>query len=174
MIQYQKFYNDERYLLEEVGPQFRKTGVIDPPDFYMILIWKAERAKTNHLKRLKNKAGTFRGAVSEIASALFNAHGQKERLRTLMDNWGFYIPTATAILTILYPEEFTVYDTVACSQVGCAYKPWREFSDRLWADYEEFRAAVIRETPAELSLRDKDRFLMGKAFRESVERDCAC
>jgi hypothetical protein len=172
MTDYLKFYDDERYLFEEVGPHFREAGIIEPADFYMILIWKAERGKNKNRDRLKKQAGSFQSAVSLIASELHKTPEQDKRLQVLMDQWGFYIPTATAILTILYPEEFTVYDVLVCREVGCDYKPWREFSPGLWGDYEQFRDAVISKTPTGLALRDKDRFLIGRSFRLGVERDC--
>jgi len=172
MTNYLKFYDDERYLLEDVGPRFRATGTIEPADFYMILIWKAERAKNTHKARLTKKAGSFKSAVSQIASSLHQTSEQDSRLQILMRGWGFYIPTATAILTILYPEEFTVYDVRVCGEVGCDHKPCREYSPRLWDDYKRFREAVISKAPAGLSLRDKDRFLVGRSFRLDVEKDC--
>jgi hypothetical protein len=173
MTDYRKFYDEERYLLHEVGPHFRATGTIEPADFYMILIWKAERAKNKHKERLKKKAhGSFEAAVSKVASSLHQTPEQPKRLQILMTEWEFYIPTATAILTILYPEEFTVYDVRVCGQVDCDYKPWRKYSPQLWEDYERFREAVISNAPADLSLRDKDRFLVGRSFRLDVEKDC--
>lgn len=47
-IDYLKYYDVEKYLLEEVGKRFRETGELEPADFYTILIWKAERAKNRH------------------------------------------------------------------------------------------------------------------------------
>ena len=170
MIDYLKFYDDENYLLNEVGPRFRATGTIEAADFYMILIWKAERAKNTHKKRLAQQAGSFRAAVCQIASSLHTNDEQPKQLELLMTGWGFYIPTATAILTILYPERFTVYDVRVCAEVGYGYKPWREFSLQLWSDYEQFREAVISKAPPGLSLRDKDRFLIGRSFRLDVEK----
>ena len=100
---YLKFYDDEHYLLAEVGPRFRDGGTIDAADFYMILIWKANRAKTYHLKRLKSlvQGGTLQDAVNQIAASVKKSATGKERLRVLMADWWFSLPTASAILTIL-------------------------------------------------------------------------
>jgi hypothetical protein len=172
-LDYRKFYDDETYLLDEVSPHFRNTGELEAPDFYMLLSWKANRAKNYHRDRMKDKAGSFQGAVSAIASELHSNTGCKQKLQVLMSKWGFYIPTATAILTILYPDDFTVYDKNVCKEVQCPYTPWREFSDHLWTQYETFKAAVIQNTPANFSLRDKDRFLTGRFLRREAELDCA-
>lgn len=170
---YLKFYDDERYLIDDVGKRFRETGILDPADFYMLLIWKANRAKNRHRDRLKKKAGSFQKAVSQIAASVHSSPEQRERLRILMEEWEFALPTATAVLTILYPKEFTVYDVRVCKELGEKYHPERPFSDSLWTGYEKFREKVRNETPVGLSLRDKDRFLMGRSMRKDIKRDCS-
>src|SRR5262245_9557770 len=97
---YVAIYNLEDYLLENVGARFRKHGVIEPFDFFCILVWKANRAKTKHRDRLHGLAGSFSAAVGTIATSLHSADSDRERLRLLMQDWGFYLPTASAILTL--------------------------------------------------------------------------
>jgi hypothetical protein len=171
---YRKFYGHEKYLIDEVGPRFRETGKLKPADFYTLLIWKAERAKNLHKKRLTELAGSYEKAVHKIASELRKITNDKDRLEILMRNWRFSLPTASAILTVLYPSVFTVYDWRVCDEVGIDYEPWcsRSFSDALWSHYESFKQAVIDQSPAHLSLRDKDRFLIGRSTRKSIEQDC--
>jgi hypothetical protein len=170
---YLKFYDLETYLLGEVGTHFRKTGLIEPVDFFMIFIWKSNRAKTKVRDRLKSRAGAFDKAVAQIAVSLADAKGNKERLRILMQDWGLKLPMASAILTVLYEDEFTVYDVRVCKQLVLEYRPDREFSDELWADYGTYQAAVIKGTPPNVkSLRDRDRFLWGRSLRLDAERDC--
>jgi hypothetical protein len=170
-----KFYDSEDYLLGEVGPAFRETGNLDSADFYTILIWKAERAKNRHKKRLMEIAkGSFQDAVADIAKQLWEAPDGRHRLEILMNRWWFLLPTASAILTILYPEEFTVFDWRVCDELKYNYQPWcsRGFSDALWDQYEGFKRAVIEHTPPDISLRCKDRFLIGRSTRKSIEEDC--
>ena len=170
-VNYQEFYDDEAYLLK-VGEEFRKSGKLDTADFYMLLAWKADRAKNYHRERLKNIAGDFPAAVARLAADVFKAPDGKSRLEILMTKWAFYIPTATAILTIFYPDEFTVYDTVVCHELSYPYRPDRHFSEKLWTDYQAYKSAVIDNTPGELTLRDKDRYLIGKAYWKEVQRSC--
>ena len=171
---YRKFYHVERYLLDEVRPHFQKVGELEPADFYMVLILKAERAKNYHKKRLTKIAGSFGTAVRQIASELHKSTEHRHRLEILMNKWLFSLPTASAILTILYPNAFTIFDWRVCKEVACDYKPWhsRSFSDQLWGHYESFKRAVISKTPPYLSLRDKDRFLIGRSTRRSIEHAC--
>jgi hypothetical protein len=157
-----------------VRPRFKKIGELEPADFYMVLILKAARAKNYHKKRLTNIAGSFKKAVRKIASELHRSTNHKHRLQVLMHKWRFSLPTASAILTFLYPNAFTVYDWRVCKEVKCDYKSWhsRRFSDALWSHYESFNQEVINKTPAHLSLRDNDRFLIGRSTRRSIEHDC--
>ena|SRR2546425_10517940 len=131
---YLDYYDDETYLLR-VGERFRQTGKIEPADFYMILVWKANRAKNYHRDRLKDIAGgSFETAVSTIASELFSATEEKLRLEILLGKWKFALPTASAILTILYPKDFTIYDYRVCKEVGRPYRSWLG-----WDEYVQFK-----------------------------------
>lgn len=169
---YLKFYHLEQYLFTEIGPRFAETGTISPADFYMIVIWKANRAKSHIRKRLNEKNGGFCVAVSNIAARLGAAPEARKRLEILMKDYGFFLPMATAILTVLYPKEFSVYDVRVCEQLkGFKELAHLQFSDRLWQGYQRFLKAVNLAAPNNLSLRDKDRYLWGKSFFESVEND---
>ena len=171
-LDYRKFYHLERYLFDEVGPGFAETGNLSPVDFYMIVIWKANRAKTRILTRLNKHEGGFTAAIKDMAAALSASGTPMRRLEVLMKDWGFLLPMATAILTVLYPTEFSVYDIRVCQQLEKFEElATRRFSSRLWAGYQAFLQEVENKVPGELSLRDKDRYLWGKSFFEGVEND---
>lgn len=169
---YLKFYDLEHYLFTEVSGRFRRTGKISSADFYMIIIWKANLAKTRIRNRLSKHEGGFAGAVEALIAALRDADGPAERIEILMKTWRFRLPMATAILTVLYPHEFTVYDPRVCEQLG-AFEGLsdRQFSETLWDDYCSYMAVVSRAAPSGLSLRDKDRFLWARSFYEGVMKD---
>lgn len=174
-LDYLKFYDLEHYLFTEVSGRFQRTGVISPADFYMVIIWKANRAKSRIRNRLSKHEGGFAGAVEALTAALCEADGAAHRLEILMKTWGFRLPMASAILTVLYPREFTVYDTRVCEQLG-AFEGLadRQFSETLWEDYRSYMAVVSRAAPSGLSLRDKDRFLWARSFYEGVMKDLQC
>jgi len=87
----------------------------------------------------------------------------------LAKSWSFAFPTATAILTVLYPERFTVYDIRVYDALGDFYRLGsRRWSERSWADYCNFIAAVRSSVPANLSLRDADRWLWGQDKRKAL------
>jgi len=170
-----KYYDDEKYLIG-VSQTFRDSGLISPEDFLTILAWKANRATTYHLKRLQTNAGSFSEAVKGITIDIRRAEDHKARLEILMSaKWGFYLATATAILTILYPEDFTVYDYRVAGLLNFAQElRQRDFSDSLWQKYMEFRERVRSYPPPELnlSLRDCDRYMSGESYRKDIEIAC--
>jgi hypothetical protein len=90
-----------------------------------------------------------------------------------MRDWGFRLPTATAILTVLFPRQFTVYDMRVCESLGAFRKlENRRFSEELWKNYLSFKREIRNAAPSVLSLRDKDRYLWGKSFHKQVVKDC--
>jgi hypothetical protein len=171
-IDYQKFYNLEGYLFGEVRERFRSSGVIEPVDLFMIFIWKSNRAKTKVRDRLKKFAGDFSTAAKRIAKVLSAESDNEKRLHFLLLECGLRLPMATAILTVLFPEEFTVYDIRVCGELGIA-----DFSslsrEKIWPKYQEYIAAVRAVAPPHFSLRDADRFLFGRSVRKDAVKDCA-
>lgn len=167
---YLRYYDLEKYLFDEVGTKFCREGTLDPVDFYMILIWKSNRAKNKTRDRLARSAGSFAEAVSQISASIYKADEPKERLKILMSSrWKFRLPIATAILTVLYPMEFTIYDARICEELP-AFKRLGDqpFSDGMWERYWEFKLGVGASAPSELSLRDHDRYLWGKSFYKAA------
>jgi hypothetical protein len=173
---YQKYHQLEAYLFGTVGPQFRQSGVISATDFFCIVIWKSNRSKSTIANRLRKQDLKGRSNLSEIIKALGKAIHQaptdRKRLEILLTQWGFRLPMASAILTVLYPDSFSIYDIRVCEQLGefkslAAKRPF----DRLWKGYQAYLDAVRQATPRHLSLRDKDRWLWGKSFIEQLESD---
>jgi hypothetical protein len=173
-MDYRKFYDLENYLFSEVGSRFREQGVLSALDLYLILAWKANRAKNQTRDRLAARAGTFDTACQEIARALFAADSSKSRLRILMEEWNFFLPTTTAILAVLFPNEFTVYDVRVCKVLG-NYSGLAnlKFSTKLNDGLVAYTDAVRAAAPAGLSLRDCDKYLWGKSFYDQALLDAA-
>lgn len=174
MTKYLKFYDLKKYLFEEVSGKFRREGVLGAIDFFCILIWKAERAKNTNKEKLRKKYPdkNLNWIVRKLTMQVSEAASTEEKLRILLRDWKFRLPTASAILTVLYPDEFTVYDVNVCEELG--YNKY--LSDRTTESaikgYFDFMKKVKENTPAELSLRDKDRYLIGKHFFEKLKKTC--
>jgi hypothetical protein len=166
-----KFYDLEQYLFNDVRNSFHEEGYLSTFDFFTIVIWKANRAKSTVAGRLR-KRGELDIVVRELTSKLYSAPNGKERLRVLVTDFGFRLPMATAILTVLWPDEFTVYDIRVCDSLGDFHKLGGQSKfDRIWNGYEEFVDAVRNAAPSDLSLRDKDRYLWAKDMKAQLEKD---
>ncbi len=169
---YRELYWLENYLFSTVSPRFAQTRTLSAFDFFCIVIWKANRAKSKVARRLLARFHDLSSAVAELARDVDKLSEPKERLRVLMTKWGFRLPMASAILTILYPDQFTVYDVRVCDMLGdFGSLSNRMRFDSLWNGHVEFVERVRASGPARFSLRDKDRWLWGKSAAEQLARD---
>ena len=173
---YQKYHQLEAYLFGTVGPQFRQSGVLSATDFFCIVIWKSNRSKSTIATRLRKQDPKGRtkleAIIKALSQAIHRAQSHQKRLEILLKQWGFRLPMASAILTVLYPDDFSIYDIRVCEQLGDFQNlADRRPFDRLWEEYQTFLDAVRQATPTKLSLRDRDRWLWGKSFIEQLESD---
>ncbi len=178
MVDGLRYYDLDSYLFEDVHSRFQKEGTLCAFDFFSIVIWKANRAKSRVAKRLLAKCSQ-QGAdldaiVRNLTKSLSEAQTHRERLRIMLEEWGFYLPMASAVLAVLWPDFFTVYDYRVCEQLGRYHElaNWSGF-DRIWSGYEQYRDAVLAAGPSGLSLRDKDRYLWGMSSALQLENDIA-
>lgn len=172
MVDPVRFYNLEAYLFEDVSRRFQTEGTIGAFDLFSIIVWKANRAKTRLARRLLAAHGDLEDAARQLSSSLFRAQSPEDRLHILMQEWGFYLPMASAILSVLWPDEFTVYDVRVCDELGDFH--WlgnRSKQASVWQGYQLYLAAVQNAAPHGLSLRDKDRYLWGRAVAKQLEHD---
>lgn len=162
---FEKHYNEEEYLFGVVGPRFREKGGLDAYEFFFIVRWKANRAISKVARRLLDVAGPdLEKAVSQLTGELFRAKDARERFLILVQRWHLRLPIASAVLTVLYPGDFTVYDVRACNELkGFHTLSGRQSIEGLWSGYLEFKAAIECAAPVHLSLRDKDRFLWARS-----------
>jgi len=172
---YLQFYDIEDYLFKVVSTRYRQQKTLTAFDFFCIVIWKANRAKSKIAERLlahDNGQTNLEAAVGVLIGAISEAKGHKTRLSVLIETWGFRLPMASAILTVLYPEDFTVYDIRVCDVLG-DFKDAQYKTDfaMLWERYSAYVTAVRNAVPECSSLRDKDRFLWGKSFATQLQND---
>src|SRR5262249_17322671 len=79
---------------------------------------------------------------------------------------------ATAILTVMYPESFTVYDIRVCDELRKHHKlKYKRWSDAFWDGYHTYLNDVKDREPAVSALRDKDRTLWAKSFERQLSKD---
>lgn len=164
-MDYSKYHNLEDYLFREVRNNFHQRGYLTAEEFFCIVIWKANRAKTK-IKDKILKRGTLTENTKKLSNEIFRAPNNKEKLRILLESWGIGLPMATAILTVLYPNDFTVYDVRVRSQFGI-----KDFSGRknqIDRYFSEFLPKVKKQPGRKL--RDKDKYLWGKSFYRDLKK----
>jgi hypothetical protein len=116
---FSRYYNLETYLFQEVSERFENERTLCAFDFFCIVIWKANRAKSKVAKRLLAQGHpNLECAVAALVAAIDNTDNKKDKLGVLVNDWGFRLPMASAILTVLYPADFTVYDVRVCDVLG--------------------------------------------------------
>ena len=174
-LDYCRYYDLETYLFDDVSKRFHDRGSIGAFDFFSIIIWKANRAKSVTAKRLHKCATldeTLDALCHRLTAEVFRASSPEARFMVLVrPPWRFALPIASAILTVLYPDDFTIYDFRVCAELG-------DFSnltniadpDHLWRGYNKFVQAV-RKSSTEICLRNKDRFLIGRSLAKQLNSD---
>ena len=180
-MDYRAYYDLEGYLFGTVTQRFADQGFLDAFDLFCIVVWKANRSKSLFAERLRKQSGTddLEQAARRLTEGITRQPDAPQRLKYLWSEkpWGFRLATASAILTVLYPDEFTIYDDRVCEQLrDCAdFRKLRNLTsfDKLWEGYQEFTRVVKQQTPGGLSLRDKDRYLWGKSFHDQLTHDIA-
>jgi hypothetical protein len=71
----------------------------------------------------------------------------RKRLRILIEDWGLSAPSA--VLTVLYPKEFTICDVRASSKIAAGKFRWlggKTSFKKIWERFEEFKRAVETES----------------------------
>jgi hypothetical protein len=171
-MNYLEYYDLEAYLFEVVGQRFSTQGFLSTFDFFCIVIWKANRAKSRIARRLLLRTGSLDSSVEMLTRHLAILSPREEKMRYLIDDWGFHLPMASSILTVMHPEDFTVYDIRVCQMLGRHSKSvnLQKFQS-IWTGYENYKRDVEQNAPADPSLRDKDRYLWGKSFCEDLNSD---
>jgi hypothetical protein len=168
------YYSPETLLFPALAQSFADTGALDPVALYLILDWKAPRARTRHRSRLARIAGSFNTAVKMIAADLLAAPSSEQQLGSLLTKWSFRLPTASAILAVLYPDTFTIYDIRVCDTLRAFHHLGNmKWSPAVWREYQRYVVAVRDAAPRGLSLRDCDRWLWGQNKQEALLKELA-
>jgi hypothetical protein len=154
------FYNEteetalERSIFSELSNKVKSRGELEPEDFFKICEWKSTRTKTlvrtnpqEHIRDVTRLAFSSRESLRVPLLCILN---------------GVRVPTASAILTVWQPNEYTVYDVRVCdAMLSLSHKL---LTDQIVEDarksYSKYRD-VARKIAIELqvSLRDLDKTL---------------
>jgi hypothetical protein len=170
---YLRYYFLEDYLFKDVYHNFQKHQKLTSEEFLAIIIWKSNRQKTNVVAGIVASEKTVGELMTDVAKA-----EDLEKITLLIEIGGIGIPVASAILTVCYPEKFTVVDYRSCASLARVLqvepKTLRKrfggdpvANPKAYLRYVECcRAEAAKE---ELELRTYDRILWGMDFYEGED-----
>jgi len=161
-----KLYDIERYLLEQVHPRFRKEGTLEPFDFFAIVVWKSNRAKTKIKRGLKDAGKSVQELMREVA----HAETPRDKVDVLLQVWGIGLAVASAILTVCDPKTFTVLDYRAWETLqGASLQGLSGHYPATPDEYLDY-CRVCRRLAEQvgMSLRNLDRALWAKSWRDDL------
>lgn len=179
---YLKYYwREEKYLEDEIRPAFVRNHFLTPEQFFAIIRWKFPGLGSIPIRNaLLRKNPSLKDAVKQLTGGIANAKTRKEKLRCLLPSQseknGIRLAMASAILTVLYPKQFSVYDRNVRKQLKHPTK-----KDKTYPDITDSPKAVERYIDEYLaqvqefantnhcSLRNADRTLWGKSWHEDLQ-----
>ena len=162
---YLKYYFLEDYIFNEVHKNFQECGRLTPEEFFAIIIWKRNASKTKIIKGIRKNKRTIR----EITLKISEVKTREQRLDALLSPKipGIGIAIASAILTVCYPNDFTIADYRACTSL-------KDFGEEVSGNPTASTSAYFEYLDKckklahryNLSLRNFDRILWAKDFYE--------
>ena len=157
---YLAFYNIENYLFNNIGVKAKKRGFLQFSEFFEICMWKSKRPKQRYLKNKK--------LVEKITKKAFFETDELNKIKLLCTLEGIGIPTASALLSVVFPKKYPIIDIRCLEQLKyLKYKISKYISEKVWIEYLEIMrnfASQYKKTPREI---DKVLFAM---HRETLNK----
>lgn len=104
-LDYRRYFDPEVFLFEDISGRFRRDGSIGAFDFFSIVVWKANRAKSVTAKRLRGAAKpgeTLDALCHRLTGEIHRAGTPEARFMILTGPpWRFALPMTSAILAVL-------------------------------------------------------------------------
>lgn len=160
---YLRYYWLETYLETEVRSAFHTNHYLTAEQFFAIIIWKRNASKTLIKRSLLNakSVSELDSVVKSVTKKIYDASTKEGKLAVLLNERGFQLSMASAVLTILYPDTFSVYDFRVCEVLG--------FKNISADEYFEKYIPAVKNISPNLSLRDCDRALWAKSWHQDLQ-----
>jgi len=158
---YIKLYDNENYLFSVISPVARKRGYLTFGEYYKICMWKSNRQKPRYIKNIQTALNITKEAFSE--------NDETKKIKTLCKLEGVGIPTASAILAVVFPDKYGVIDVRCIDMLRKFNFPIRQqITIKNWLKYLE----VLRKLASEnkVTPREVDMALFAM-HREKLEKD---
>lgn len=104
--EYRKYYHLEQYLFKEVSNNFKSRKSLTNEEFFAIVMWKRKPSAIKIARSIQKSSTT----VHALTEKVYQAATEKEKIESLLEIKQIGIAIASAVLTVCYPEDFTVLD----------------------------------------------------------------
>lgn len=123
----------EQYDLEkalfELGKEIKRRGWLSKDEFLTICLWKSRRPKNLYMQN-SNKT------IKQISEACFKEINEIKKIQLLIELRGVGIPTASAILSIVDPENYPIIDERCIQSLNdLSYIKWTTINENRWIEY---------------------------------------
>jgi len=162
------YFDLDSYLFERVTKRFAQRHTLNAFDFYAIITWKSNRSKTGVQKGMRRK----RLHPTRLMSKLSALQDDREKMQLLDSVPGIDIAIASAILTVCYPDRFTVLDYRAWETLHAFGKvPQQRIPTGVNGYFNLYLPACLSlASETKMSLRELDRTLWGWSMRNGISR----
>lgn len=130
---YVELYDIEKHLFNVVGLKASQRGYLTFEEFYKICMWKSVRQKQKYISA-KN-----RERIEKVTRDAFAEQDEREKIQKLCELNGVGIPTASAILSVVFPEKYAVID-IRCLEIlrdVFSQKLRKSISINTWLSYTD-------------------------------------
>jgi len=118
-------YEEKSPLFDIISKKFQKRGYLKGKEFFNICMWKTTRKKKNYEENSEEQ-------IQKITKKAMNGKKNEKISILVNDLRGVGVAVASAILTVIYPQEFCVIDyrskqALAWLKICGESKPYDEF-----------------------------------------------
>ena len=141
-------YHVEGLLFNTIGPRAKKRLYLNFDEFYKICMWKSPRPKKYYLSN--------KNTVRKITRKSFSLNDDLLKIKELCKLNGIGMPTASAILTVVFPDKFGIIDVRCLEELNnLGHKIKISMSPKTWLEYIEIIRSLAKEnnvTPREIDM----------------------
>lgn len=131
-------YNIEKQLFKK-GQQIRAKGWMSKYEFMSICLWKSRRPKQLYLQNTE-------GQIKAITSKAFSEDDERAKIEHLIQLKGVETPTASALLSVVYPDEYPIIDIRCVSALKeLNYINWTTITSSSWVKYLEIVRGIAKD-----------------------------
>lgn len=173
-MDYLKYYYLEKDFFPQIREFFYDKKYLTPEYFFSIIIWKSNRSRERIKQGLLMDGRPLEVAVRDLSEKIYKTSLREKKLELLLKQRGIQLAIASAILTVLYPKDFTVYDFRVRSKLKNPRDESKPYPDISYAKnkIERYFNEYLKQTKEynpEKSLRDNDRILWAMSWYEDLE-----